>query len=161
MPYFHDQAVDYAQQWAYGRNPAYGDFSAMGGDCTNFVSQCIFAGCGVMNYTRDVGWYYRSMNDRAAAWTSVIYLHKFLVGNSGRGPFGREVPLWALQPGDIIQLELNLGRFSHTLLVMDIGYPTRPDNILLTTHSFDSHYRPLSTYQYRQYRGIQLLGARE
>lgn len=35
-------AIDYAHTWALGRNPAYRDFGD--NDCTNFVSQCVFAG---------------------------------------------------------------------------------------------------------------------
>lgn len=37
-PYDREQAVQYARMWAYDRNPAYYDFSNLGGDCTNFVS---------------------------------------------------------------------------------------------------------------------------
>lgn len=36
--------VNYANKYAYSRNPNYGDFSKLGGDCTNFVSQIIKAG---------------------------------------------------------------------------------------------------------------------
>ena len=46
----------YARRWALGRNPAYYDFTELGGDCTNFVSQCLFAGSGVMNLTPVTGW---------------------------------------------------------------------------------------------------------
>lgn len=48
--YDREKAVAYAHKWAYGRNPAYADFSAMGGDCTNFLSQCLHAG-GLPWYT--------------------------------------------------------------------------------------------------------------
>ena len=51
MEYNRANAVAYAKKWAYGRNPKYYDFSDLGGDCTNFASQCIYAGSGVMNYT--------------------------------------------------------------------------------------------------------------
>ena len=71
IEYNRDLAVAYARQWAFRRNPAYYDFEKIGGDCTNFASQCLFAGIGVMNYTKDVGWYYRSLADRSAAWTGV------------------------------------------------------------------------------------------
>ena len=37
--YDRERAVAYAHQWAYSRNPAYYDFSVLGGDCTNFISQ--------------------------------------------------------------------------------------------------------------------------
>lgn len=33
--------INYAIQYAFNYNPAYGDFSTLGGDCTNFVSQII------------------------------------------------------------------------------------------------------------------------
>ena len=74
-------AIEYAHRWAYSRNPAYANFDRMGGDCTNFASQCLFAGCGVMNETKTFGWYYHSLASRAPGWTSVVYLHQFLTTN--------------------------------------------------------------------------------
>ena len=71
MEYNREAAVAYARRWAFSRNPAYYNFDALGGDCTNFASQCLFAGCGVMNYTPDLGWFYNSLNSRSAAWTGV------------------------------------------------------------------------------------------
>ena len=40
--YDRNAAVAYARKWALGRNPAFYDFSNIGGDCTNFASQCIY-----------------------------------------------------------------------------------------------------------------------
>ncbi|MHA1379509.1 MAG: glycosyl hydrolase family 18 protein [Candidatus Helarchaeota archaeon] len=37
-------AYGYALQWWNGRNSHYNDFSGSGGDCSNFVSQCLIAG---------------------------------------------------------------------------------------------------------------------
>ena len=37
-------AYNYAQRWANDRNPKYHDYSNEGGDCANFVSQCLIAG---------------------------------------------------------------------------------------------------------------------
>jgi len=37
-------AVAYAEQWWNGRNPHYNDYNESGGDCANFVSQCLIAG---------------------------------------------------------------------------------------------------------------------
>ena len=40
------------------RNPEYYNYDdVIGGDCTNFVSQCLFYGSKVMNYNQN-GWYY-------------------------------------------------------------------------------------------------------
>lgn len=60
LPYQRVAAVAYARKWALGRNPVYYDFQNIGGDCTNFASQCIFAGAQVMNWTPVFGWYYGS-----------------------------------------------------------------------------------------------------
>ena len=40
--YKKDDSVKYAKKWAYLRNPKYYNYDAIGGDCTNFVSQCIY-----------------------------------------------------------------------------------------------------------------------
>ena len=75
IPYDRYSAVEYALKWAYSRNPRFFDFEDIGGDCTNFVSQCLYAGCGIMNYSGfENGWYYINANDRSASWTGVQYL---------------------------------------------------------------------------------------
>lgn len=48
--YNRELAINYAKEWAYKRNPNYYNFDAVSGDCTSFVSQCLYAGCQVMNY---------------------------------------------------------------------------------------------------------------
>ncbi len=50
--YNRQAAVEYAEKWAFKRNPAYLNFDSLGGDCTNYASQCIFAGAKVMNPKR-------------------------------------------------------------------------------------------------------------
>ena len=85
--------IDYAKKWAFSRNPAYYNFDNVGGDCTNFISQCLRAGGAEMNYTADTGWYYISPDNRAAAWTGVEYLYRFLLRNKSVGPFGEIIPL--------------------------------------------------------------------
>jgi hypothetical protein len=77
-PYNRMRAVEYARTWALDRNPLFIDFTGIGGNCTNFVSQCVLAGSCVMNYTPDFGWYYVSAEDRAPAWSSVEYFFDFI-----------------------------------------------------------------------------------
>ena len=89
--YNRQSAVEYARRWALGRNPAYYDFEGIGGDCTSFVSQCLYEGSGIMNYTPVYGWYYNSLSDRTASWSGVEYLYNFLVTNTSVGPYGRVV----------------------------------------------------------------------
>lgn len=156
MMYNRDAAVEYANTWAYSRNPAYYDFSQIGGNCTNFASQCIYAGSGVMNYTPIYGWYYIDVNDRAPAWTGVNELFRFLTTNRGPGPQGELVPLSRIEKGDVIQLRFNSGeKFDHTPVVTDAGDGT-PDTILLAANSRDVNCRPLSTYDYMELRPIHI-----
>ena len=104
LTYDRAKAVAYAERWALSRNPRYYDFENIGGDCTNFASQCIYAGAGVMNWTPVTGWYYIDAARRTASWTGVEYLYRFLVTNGGAGPFARLVMPEEVQPGDIVQL---------------------------------------------------------
>lgn len=153
--YDREAAVRYARTWALGRNPAYYDFERIGGDCTNFASQCIYAGAGVMNFTPVTGWYYRSVNDRAAAWTGVEYLYRFLTGNRSVGPHARIVPQNEAMPGDIVQLGTRSGRFYHSPVIV----ATRPQ-ILVAAHTYDALDRPLSSYSYEVARFLHIDGVR-
>lgn len=159
--YDREKAVAYAHQWAYFRNPNYYNFQDIGGDCTNFASQCIFAGAGIMNYTPTFGWYYISVSDRAPAWTGVQYLYNFLTSNAGAGPYGREVPIEQVQPGDIAQLALTRSEYQHSPVIVSVGgeIPTL-DNIHVAAHSNDCDCRPLSSYSFRSVRFIHIEGVR-
>ncbi|MBR4305131.1 MAG: amidase domain-containing protein [Clostridia bacterium] len=160
IDYDREKAAEYAYKWAYFRNPQYYDFQNIGGDCTNFASQAIFAGAGYMNYTPTYGWYYISANDRAPSWTGVQYLYNFLTTNKGVGPYGREVPIDQLEPGDIIQLAIDKNDYHHSPVVIGIDGTPSPDRILLAAHSANANCRPLSSYYYRKIRAIHIEGVR-
>ncbi len=155
VPYNREAAVAYARRWALGRNPAYFDFEKLGGDCTSFASQCLYAGAGVMNYTPVMGWYYRSAADRAPAWSGVEYLHNFLVNNQSVGPFAHQVTENEVQPGDIVQLGKSNGDFYHSPVITDVS-PT----ILVAAHTYDALDRPLNTYVYDVARFLHIDGVR-
>ena len=163
IPYNRQAAVEYAHRWAFGRNPAYYNFDALGGDCTNFASQCLYAGTGVMNYTPEYGWYYLNVNDRAPAWTGVPYFWTFMTRSTvSDGPFGVPVSPAYLHPGDFVQIRfVSSGEiFAHTPVVVSVGYPVTLDNILVAAHSNDADNRPLSTYKnVEELRFLHILGA--
>ena len=162
IDYDREKSVAYARRWAFSRNPSYYNFDAVGGDCTNFASQCLFAGVGTMNYTPDIGWFYRSLENRAAAWTGVEFFYRFLTANagdgvgSGVGPFAQEVPLESLHIGDFVQFGRSTGDFYHTPVVVGFsrGVP------LLAAHTFDAFGRSLNSYQFERLRCLHILGAR-
>lgn len=154
----YDRAAvyEYAKRWAFGRNPAFYDFSAIGGDCTNFASQCIYAGANIMNFTPVFGWFYRSVNDRTPSWTGVEYLYNFLVNNDGVGPFAEEVPLSSLEVGDLVQLGTANYDYYHSPVVVKV----ESGRIYIAAHSYDGFLRPLSSYNFARARGIHILGVR-
>lgn len=157
--YDRKAAVGYAHRWAYGRNPAFYDYEQLGGDCTNFASQCIFAGCGIMNFTPTYGWYYIDANQKAPAWTGVEYLWNFLTRRTiSIGPVGQPCELTDLRPGDLIQLQLKESGFQHSPIVVFVGQPAMPETILVAAHSYDADNRPLSTYDYKALRGLHITG---
>lgn len=157
LTYNRKAAAEYAKKWAFLRNPEYYDFSLLGGDCTNFASQCIYAGAGVMNYTPVFGWYYNNVNSRSPSWTGVEFLYNFLVGNKGSGPFAEEAPLNKLETGDIVQLGTGTGDFYHSPVVVE----TRNGRIYVAAHTYDAYSRPLSSYNFAVARGIHILGVRK
>lgn len=161
VPYNRQAAVDYAHTWAFDRNPRFYNFKGIGGDCTNFTSQCLYAGAKVMNYTPTFGWYYNSINSRAPAWTSVRYFYNFITGNKGVGPFGSIVSMGEIEIGDIVQLKLDEPDFQHAALVVSIGEDPNLDNILVAAHTIDSDNRPLSTYPITDIRFIHIDGVRK
>ena len=154
--YNREHAIEYAENWAFRRNPLFYNFANLGGDCTNFISQCVFAGSCQMNYTPDTGWYFLSLNDRAPAWSGVEPFFEFITTNRGAGPYGREVGSGDLLPGDVVQLGSREGRFYHSLLVTG----ARGNTYLVTAHSNDVLNRPLNSYHYDKARFLHIEGVR-
>ncbi|MBQ2712439.1 MAG: amidase domain-containing protein [Clostridia bacterium] len=156
MPiYYRQLAINYARRWAFDRNPAYYDFSSIGGDCTNYVSQCLFAGSGIMNTDANLGWYYYSVNDRAPAWTGVSFLSDFLLRKQqSTGVYGKIVSLNEVEPGDVIQLEDDEGELYHTVFVCARSNA----DVFVASHSADRWYYPLQAYHAAKIKPIHILG---
>lgn len=154
-------AVQYAHKWAYTRNPKYYNFDLLGGDCTNFISQCIFVGSKIMNYDKNNGWYYRSLNDRSPSWTGVEFLYDFLVRNKSVGPFGKDVNQNEIEIGDIIQLSFNGIIYGHNLIVVDIQTTESLLGIKVAAHTNDTGNKAVGTYQFSKIRFIHIQGVRK
>ena len=155
-PYVRENAVTYARKYAFSQNPLFSSFAGIGGNCTNFVSQAIYAGSCDMNYTPTFGWYYISLNERSPSWTGVDFFYNFITGNQGVGPFGKEVGIDELEIGDVIQLAKNDEGYYHTLLV--VGFDE--NDTLVAAQTDNAYARPLSTYTNDYARYIKILGVR-
>ena len=159
--YDRQRALEYAKEWALSRNPLFFDFTGRGGNCTNFVSQCLLAGSCVMNPAETFGWYYVNAADRSPSWTGVRELYDFLTGSGDFpakaervGPLGTQIGREMAEIGDIIQLANSSGTFYHTLFISGFS----DGDILVCAQSDNALDRPLSTYNYAMARFIRIDG---
>ena len=164
VPYNRLAAVQYAHKWAYGRNPVFYDYEQIGGDCTNFASQCVYAGSGIMNFEKDFGWYYIDPNNKAPAWTGVEYFSRFMTREDASvGPVAVNATISQLEPGDVVQLSFDGEKWNHSPVVVRLlRQPALwPADVLIAAHSYDSDNRPLSTYDYQSIRFLHFTGVRK
>lgn len=157
--YDREAAIRYAHLWALDRNPKYYDFENLGGDCTNFCSQVLHAGGCPMNNTKEVGWYYYSLNNRTPSWTGVEFFYRFITNNRGIGPKSREVSPREIELGDVIQLDFpHNAPFNHCLIVVANPEPGNINRILISCHTVDRDNYPLVYYNWRAIRYLHIIG---
>ena len=154
--YNRQKVLEYAQKWAYDRNPKYYNFDSVGGDCTSFVSQCIYAGAEVMNYTKQNGWYYINGNNKSPSWSGVEFLYNFLTTNKLAGPYGRKVSQDKIEIGDIAQLSFDGNKFAHTLVIVKIEDKSDLNRIFISSHTFDSFNKRISEYNFEKIRFVHI-----
>ena len=144
--YRRELAKDYADRWWNGRNSAYPDFPV---DCTNYISQCLFAGGAPMNYTnnRARGWWYSGRGNAAFgrepwsySWSVAHSLHWYLrtAAQGLRGLIRQSAN--DLMIGDVISYDWNGdGVFTHSTIVTGFLPDGQP---LVNAHTNNSYRRP-------------------
>lgn len=161
IEYDRQRVLEYAKKWAYDRNPKYYNFDNVGGDCTSFISQCIYEGAKTMNYSKEKGWYYINGNNKSPSWSGVEFLYNFLTNNKSVGPYGEQIEQHKIQIGDIAQLSFNGNKFEHTLLIVNIENKANLNKIYIATHTFDSYNKRISSYNFQKIRFIHIQGVRK
>lgn len=139
-------ASRYAQKYALSYNSKYKNFGESGGDCTNFISQCIHAG----NIPTTNSW-----KPYSNSWIRVKELYSYLIQN------GLGIDITSTHPykeGDIIQFYTNKnGYFSHSgIITKALGH----GEYLYCCHSYDKLNFPLSEifpFMYDKIRVVRLL----
>lgn len=122
-------ACQYAQKYALNYNNNYKNFNDSGGDCTNFISQCIHT--GGLNETYN--WKPYNKN-----WITVNGLYSHLIKHHATDIYNKEL----YSPGDIVQFYSNSkGYFSHSGI---ITYSIPRNNYLYCCHTYDKLNFPLS-----------------
>jgi hypothetical protein len=130
-------AVRYAETWWNSYNPAFQKFAV---DCTNFVSQCLYAGGIPMSgYPNRVkGWWMKNHN-WSYSWAVAHAFRWYLSGNhSGLKAMEVSSPE-KLMPGDVICYDFQgNGRFDHTTIVVAKDRQGMP---LVNAHTTNSRMR--------------------
>ncbi|ENY99994.1 amidase domain-containing protein [Clostridium thermobutyricum] len=136
--YSASSAISYAKKHAKSPNGNYADFTSLGGDCTNFVSQAIYAGKVKQvvgsNYGTN-GWFYKTSTQRSATWTGANQFGNYWRGKVGSysGRYKTDI-IPKAKAGDIIQYkEGATGLRYHSLIVTqklsnDLNIAQRTDN---------------------------------
>lgn len=159
--YNREQVYQYAKKWAKDRNPKYYNFDPVGGDCTSFVSQCIFEGANTMNYSKKNGWYYINGNDKSPSWSGVEFLYQFLINNKSVRPYGKIIQQEELEVGDIAQISFDGNKFEHTIIIVDVKDKKDLAKIYIASHTYDSFYKSISSYTFKKIRFIKIQKVRE
>ena len=155
--YDRQLAINYAKNWWDTRNLAFYNFDKLGGDCTNFVSQCLVFGKIEMDVS-PLGWYYYSLNKRAPAFTGVEQLFNYSVSNNKNvGVRCKLTTIDQLEIGDIIQLCQRKPVFNHCVLITKIDGTPSLETIFVTCHTNDVYNKRLSDYFYTKIRFLKIL----
>ncbi|WP_189031882.1 amidase domain-containing protein [Paenibacillus albidus] len=141
--YRREEAAAYADRWWKDGNPAFETFDV---DCTNYVSQCLFAGGAPINYTgkRETGWWYKGYNGSqewwSFSWAVSDSLHRYLSGKRGSGLRAEMMDLpEQLMLGDIIQYDWDgNGHYQHSTIVTAFDAGGLP---LVNAHTVSSRHR--------------------
>ena len=138
-------AANYAMKYALVPNKAYKYFQLInenGGDCTNFVSQCLRAGGAPMDYNNHRPWWYDMKKGKASVcWAVAHSLYWYLKTNqsSNRNAIkGLEVDnADELEVGDVIFYENHRNIIFHAALVTSIVDVSGKREPLISQHTYN------------------------
>ncbi|MGE5628382.1 MAG: amidase domain-containing protein [Solirubrobacterales bacterium] len=140
--YSRNDAVEYAKRYALFPNRQYIYFGVqekIGGDCTNFVSQCLHAGGIPLSYSLKNPWWYNAENYKicSLSWSVAHSLYWYLLRNNQKklkGAKGYETNnISELELGDLIFYENKNGLIFHSAIIT--GFESVP---LISQHSVDA-----------------------
>ncbi|SCP97788.1 amidase domain-containing protein [Anaerobium acetethylicum] len=118
--YNRNAAQSYAYTYVLSPNSSYVNFESMGGNCTNFTSQCLRAGGIPFDEIGGHQWYYYNSTNRAPAWTSANYFRTYYKNNVGsssiKGIKAVTSDFASMRLGDLVQL-VSSGTASHSMFI--------------------------------------------
>jgi hypothetical protein len=149
-------SVMYAINHVFNPNSNYPNYSNYGGDCTNFVSQCLEAGGWTQITSGTNKWFHAmgyssppSSTYRSPSWTGASNLYAFLSSSSRVS--STPTSITSLNVGDVVQ-RISNGSAHHTMIV------TRRSTVNGLV-KIEAHYRNASGYSPQSYANITSLSS--
>jgi hypothetical protein len=144
---------NYATTYWSSYNSSYRTYDGVGGDCTNFISQIVYAGgwTHVGSYPADdrtlpSKWFYGSYTwSTSYSWPAAHNWYQFAMQQSGRTSYLDNV--WKMVQTDILQIDWEAnGSIDHSMFVTTrSGSGTYATELYMTYHSVDTLDKPLSS----------------
>ena len=161
-----NEAVKYALKYALEINPKFWNYEQWGGDCTNYVSQCLYAG-GIPFDTAGIDvryhWYWYNDTNRTPSWTAAdslkFYMENNNVDQDGSPSLGLkaiQVGLEQLLRGDLVQLLDHRNKAYHSMIVT--GYLVQGEKVVDYLVSQHSGYDPDDEGRLKNFRLSQKEG---
>ena len=167
-PYDSEGALAYAEAYVHERNAEWDDYTGRGGNCQNYVSQCLLAGGIPMDLSGEQVWKWysdvvsndRSASGRSSSWTGVDSFVAYAEQNSGYGLSAvTDAPYYSGQPGDLIQMGTE-DNWRHTVMIGSLVENEEGETIdyLVYSNTGDLKNYPASLYGYPEYMLTRIAG---
>ncbi|HEY5556652.1 MAG TPA: amidase domain-containing protein [Acetobacterium sp.] len=176
--YNSKDAVDYAITWVdpvevIRNEDDYTAYDDYGGNCNNFISQCLVAGGIPMDYYGDIDtqwkWYGETVaidevsSGRSPAWAGVPEFYAYASENTGYGLAAAvDEDIFSGCAGDILQYGNN-GEWVHSVIITKVVMDDQGNvlDYLVNSNTTDRINYPASAYGYSDLRLIKILGWNE
>ncbi|MGV8905565.1 MAG: amidase domain-containing protein [Acetobacterium sp.] len=177
-PYNSMAAINYANTWVdpvmvIRNEEDFAIYDGYGGNCNNFISQCLNAGGIPMDTIGDAvtqwKWYgetvnpYQGSSGRSPSWAGVQEFYNYASENSGYGlaaVVGDNI--YSGSPGDILQYAIS-GEWVHSVIITDVVKDREGQvlDYLINSNTTDRINYPASAYGYTDLRLIKIRGWNE
>lgn len=158
--YDREQAVAYSSQWVGRRNEEWDDFTGRGGNCQNFVSQCLFAGGIPMDEQGDERWIWDGAENYSASWVGVDNFYAYASGNQGNGlAASTNLSYYNGEEGDLICMGSETD-WNHIVMIAQVIKDEQGNTVdyLINSNTSDVKNFPVSAYPNSYQRLIKIYG---
>jgi len=156
-PYDREAARQYAFTYFKDRNPDYKDYSSGGGNCQNFVSQCLLTG-GIPT-TDTTGHIWRP---RSTAWVNVNHFETYVRQDAAQGMVAQwGAPFFTGEVGDVVHTSWwSHHRAQHAMIITDVIRDEQGNvlDYLLCSNTCNWRSVPLSAHGYDYVTLIKIYG---